>query len=101
MIKFYIDELAKKEVNPDSSVFDKHFEYRTDKCIQLINQLGGVIDLGSYDEDDFYNFLNDNREYIKSIGDRKKEKQERDALLENAGIYSKKVKRKKRKKNKK
>ena len=101
MIKFYIDELAKKEVNPDSSVFDKHFEYRTDKCIQLINQLGGVIDLGSYDEDDFYNFLNDNREYIKSIGDRKKEKQERDALLENAGIHSKKVNRKKRKKNKK
>ena len=40
-------------------------------------------------------------EYIKSIGDRKKEKQERDALLENAGIHSKKVKRKKRKKNKK
>ena len=71
MIRFYIDELAKKEVDSNTSVFDKHFEYRTDKCIQLINQLGGVIDLGVYDEDDFYNFLNDNREYIKSIGDRK------------------------------
>lgn len=98
MIRFYMDELAKKEVDPTTSVFDKHFEYRTDKCIQLINQLGGVIDLGAYDEDDFYNFLNDNREYIKSIGDRKKEKQERDAQLEAAGVKTKKSKNKKRKK---
>lgn len=98
MIRFYIDELAKKEVDSNTSVFDKHFEYRTDKCIQLINQLGGVIDLGVYDEDDFYNFLNDNREYIKSIGDRKKEKQERDAQLEAVGVKTKKSKNKKRKK---
>lgn len=100
MIRFYKDELAKKEIDPDSSVFDQYFEYRTDKCIQLINQLGGVIDLGTYDEDDFYNFLNNNREYIKSIGDRKKEKLERDAQLEAAGISTKKSKSKKRKKRK-
>jgi hypothetical protein len=67
----------------------------------LINQLGGVIDLGTYDEDDFYNFLDDNRKYIKSIGDRKKEKQERDAQLEAAGISTKKSKRKNRKKRRK
>ena len=101
MLRFYMDELEKKEVDPDTSVFDKHFEYRTDKCIQLINQLGGVIDLGAYDEDDFYNFLNDNREYIKSIGDRKQEKKEREAQLESAGIKKKKSKSKKRKKRKK
>lgn len=102
MIKFYIDELAKKEVDPDTSVFDKHFEYRTDKCIQLINQLGGVVDLAAYDEYDFYNFLNDNRDYIKSVGDRKKEKKERDEQLKAAGIITKhKSNSKKRKKRKK
>lgn len=101
ILRFYIDELKKKEVDPRTSVFDKHFEYRTDKCIQLINQLGGVIDLSSYNEDDFYKFLNDNREYIKSIGDRKKEKLERDAQLEAAGINIKKTKKRKNKKCKK
>ena len=101
ILRFYIDELEKKEIDPSTSVFDKHFEYRTDKCIQLINQLGGVIDLSSYNEEDFYKFLNDNREYIKSIGDRKKEKLEREAQLQAAGINTKKTKRKKNKKRKK
>lgn len=96
MLKFYMDELKKNETEPDSSVFDKHFEYRTDKCIQLINKLGGVVDLGSYSEDDFYAFLNENREYIKSVGDRKKEKRERDEALEAAGIKPKKKNKKKR-----
>ena len=91
-----MDELKKNETEPDSSVFDKHFEYRTDKCIQLINKLGGVVDLGSYSEDDFYAFLNENREYIKSVGDRKKEKRERDEALEAAGIKPKKKNKKKR-----
>lgn len=98
ILKFYMDELNKKENDLDSSVFDKYFEYRTDKCIQLINKLGGVIDLASYSEEDFYNFLNDNREYIKNVGDRKKEKKERDEQLKAAGIVPKKTKTKKRKK---
>ena len=98
ILRFYMDELAKKEKDPDSSVFDKHFEYRTDKCIQLINNLGGVIDLATYTEEDFYNFLNDNREYIKNVGDRKKEKKEREEQLIAAGIVPQKSKKKKRKK---
>lgn len=102
ILKFYMDELKKKETDPESSVFDKHFEYRTDKCIQLINKLGGVIDIGAYSEEDFYKFLDDNREYIKSVGDRKKEKQERDEKMAAAGIVAtKKKKSKKDKKNKK
>lgn len=100
MLRFYKDELQKKENNPDTSVFDLWFEYRTDKCIQLINQLGGVIDLGAYDEDDFYNFLNDNREYIKSIGDRKKEKLERDEQLAAKGLLPKHKKKNKKRKHK-
>lgn len=98
MLRFYMDELRKKEIDPDSSVFDRYFEYRTDKCIQLINKLGGVIDIGTYSEDDFYNFLNSNREYIKSIGDRKKEKKERDERLIAAGVKPTKSREKKRKK---
>ena len=98
ILRFYMDELAKKEKDPDSSVFDKHFEYRTDKCIQLINNLGGVIDLATYTEEDFYNFLNDNREYIKNVGDRKKEKKEREEQQIAAGIVPQKSKKKKRKK---
>ena len=94
-----MDELEKSESNPEASVFDKYFEYRTDKCIQLINKLGGVIDIGAYSEEDFYKFLNDNREYIKSVGDRKKEKKERDEAMAAAGIAPKK--KKKHKKNKK
>lgn len=77
MLDFYMDELKKKEEG-DDTVFEKYFEYRTDKCIQLINKLGGVIELSSLSKEDVYNFLNDNREYIKSVGDRKKEKKLRD-----------------------
>lgn len=99
ILRFYMDELEKKESNPELSVFDKHFEYRTDKCIQLINKLGGVIDIGTYTEDDFYKFLDDNREYIKSVGDRKKEKKERDEAMSAAGIKPKKSKKKKHKKH--
>lgn len=76
MLKFYMDELNKKE---EDTVFDKFFEYRTDKCIQLVNKLGGVVDLSTYTESDIYKFLDSNREYIKSVGDRKKEKKEREA----------------------
>ena len=99
ILRFYMDELEKSESNPEASVFDKYFEYRTDKCIQLINKLGGVIDIGAYSEEDFYKFLNDNREYIKSVGDRKKEKKERDEAMAAAGIAPKK--KKKQKKNNK
>ena len=35
MLKFYMDELEKNERGEDS-VFDKYFEYRTDKCQQLV-----------------------------------------------------------------
>lgn len=101
MIRFYMDELEKKEKGEDT-VFEKYFEYRTDKCIQLVNKLGGVVELATYDEDDFYNFLNDNRDIIKGVGDRKKEKKERDAQLEAQGILpqkkNSKSKNKKRKK---
>lgn len=89
MLNFYMDELAKNERGEDS-VFDKYFEYRTDKCIQLVNKLGGVVELGSLSREDVYNFLNDNREYIKSIGDRKKEKKLRDqAAAEQADAVGK------------
>ncbi len=100
ILKFYMDELRKKDTSPESSVFDKHFEYRTDKCIQLVNKLGGLVDIGAYSEEDFYNFLNDNHEYIKSVGDRKKEKKEREEALAAAGITPTKNK-KRKKKNKK
>lgn len=91
MIRFYMDELEKKEKGEDT-VFDKYFEYRTDKCIQLVNKLGGVVELATYDEDDFYNFLNDNRDIIKAVGDRKKEKKERDAQLQAQGSLPQKKK---------
>lgn len=77
MLDFYIDELKKKDEGQDT-VFDKYFEYRTDKCIQLINKLGGVVELSVMSKDDIYKFLNDNRDYIKSVQDRKKEKKLRD-----------------------
>ena len=100
ILKFYMDELGKKDTAPELSVFDKHFEYRTDKCIQLVNKLGGLVDIGAYSEEDFYNFLNDNREYIKSVGDRKKEKKDREEALAAIGITPAKNK-KRKKKNKK
>lgn len=77
MLDFYMDEMRKKNEGGDT-VFDKYFEYRTDKCIQLINKLGGVVELSALSKNDIYSFLNDNRDYIKSIGDRKKEKKLRD-----------------------
>ena len=83
ILDFYMDELAKKEKGEDT-VFDKYFEYRTDECIQLINKLGGVIELTALTRDDVYNFLNDNRDFIKSVGDRKKEKKLRDQAAEQA-----------------
>lgn len=102
MLKFYMDELKKKE---EDTVFDKFFEYRTDKCIQLVNKLGGVVDLSTYTESDIYNFLDSNREYIKSVGDRKKEKKEREAAQNkdqkgaiNIGNHKQNRKHKKRKK---
>jgi len=98
MLRFYMDELDKKAIDPETSALDKHFEYRTDKCIQLFNKLGGVVDLAEYSEQDFYDFLNENREYIKNVGDRKKEKKERDAQLEAAGIQPKKKKHHKKRK---
>lgn len=100
ILKFYMDELGKKDTALELSVFDKHFEYRTDKCIQLVNKLGGLVDIGAYSEEDFYNFLNDNREYIKSVGDRKKEKKDREEALAAIGITPAKNK-KRKKKNKK
>ena len=51
---------------------------------------------------EIYNFLNDNRDYIKSVGDRKKEKKEREEQLKAAGIITnRKSNSKKRKKRKK
>ena len=102
MLKFYMDELKKKE---EDTVFDKFFEYRTDKCIQLVNKLGGVVDLSTYTESDIYKFLDSNREYIKSVGDRKKEKKKREAAQNkeqksaiNIGDHKQNRKHKKRKK---
>lgn len=67
--------------------------------IQAINKLGGVVELGAFTEQDFYDFLQDNRDVIKSYGDRKKERKERLAQMEAAGItLPKKSKNKKRKK---
>ncbi len=77
ILDFYFDELDKAEKGEDS-VFDKYFEYRTDKCIQLINKLGGVVELSILTSKDIYNFLVENREVIKSVGDRKKEKKLRE-----------------------
>lgn len=99
MIRFYMDELKKKELGQDT-VFDLYFEYRTDKCIQLINKLGGSTELSVYSEDDFYNYLNDSRDIIKAQGDRKKEKKERDAQLEAAGLKPVSSKKKKKHKHK-
>lgn len=113
MLKFYMDELKKQENNKskrddepkEDTVFDKFFEYRTDKCIQLVNKLGGVVDLSTYTESDIYEFLDSNREYIKSVGDRKKEKKEREAAQNkeqksaiNIGNHKQNRKHKKRKK---
>jgi hypothetical protein len=86
ILDFYFDELDKAEKG-EETVFDKYFEYRTDKCIQLINKLGGVVELSMLTSEDIYNFLEENRDVIKSVGDRKKEKKLRDeaqAAFENA-----------------
>ena len=80
ILDFYFDELDKAEKGEDT-VFDKYFEYRTDKCIQLINKLGGVVELSMLTSEDIYNFLKENRDVIKSVGDRKKEKKLRDEAL--------------------
>lgn len=77
ILDFYFDELGKAERGEDS-VFDKYFEYRTDKCIQLINKLGGVVELSILTSKDIYGFLEENRDVIKNVGDRKKEKKLRD-----------------------
>lgn len=77
ILDFYFDELGKAERGEDT-VFDKYFEYRTDKCIQLINKLGGVVELSILTSKDIYSFLEENRDVIKSVGDRKKEKKLRD-----------------------
>ena len=90
ILDFYMDELAKKEKGEDT-VFDKYFEYRTDECIQLINKLGGVIEQTALTRDDVYNFLNDNRDFIKSVGDRKKEKKLRDQAAEQAAVEGKAI----------
>ena len=91
MLDFYMDELDKKEKGEDT-VFDKYFEYRTDECIQLVNKLGGVIELSSLSKEDIYNFLNENRDYIKSVGDRKKEKKLREqAAAEQAAAEGKPI----------
>lgn len=94
ILKFYMNEKDKGE----AGVFDKYFEYRTDKCIQLINKLGGSIELAEYNSDDFFAFLDANRDYIKSVGDRKKEKAERDAQN---GVSNNSSKKKKKHRNKK
>lgn len=80
ILDFYFDELGKADRGEDS-VFDKYFEYRTDKCIQLINKLGGVVELSMLTSQDIYNFLEENRDVIKSVGDRKKEKKLREEAL--------------------
>ena len=80
--RFCIEELKKKEDGLDS-VFDKYFEYRFQGgVIQAINKLGGLVELASYSEDDFYQFLVENRDQIKSIGDRKKERREQNNVEE-------------------
>lgn len=63
------------------------------------------MDLSTYTESDIYKFLDSNREYIKSVGDRKKEKKEREAAQNkdqkgaiNIGNHKQNRKHKKRKK---
>jgi len=78
--RFCIEELKKKEEGLDT-VFDKYFEYRFQEgVIQAINKLGGLVELASFTEDDFYQFLVENRSQIKSVGDRKKERKEQNIL---------------------
>lgn len=78
--RFCIEELKKKEEGKDT-VFDKYFEYRFQEgVIQAINKLGGLVELASFTEDDFYQFLVENRSQIKSVGDRKKERKEQNNL---------------------
>ena len=80
--RFCIEELKKKEEGLDN-VFDKYFEYRFQGgVIQAINKLGGLVELASYSEDDFYQFLVENREQIKSIGNRKKERKMQNSIEE-------------------
>ena len=91
ILDFYFDELGKAEKGEDS-VFDKYFEYRTDKCIQLINKLGGVVELSILTSKDIYSFLEENRDVIKNVGDRKKEKKLRDEAQASAATTSTMVK---------
>ena len=91
ILDFYFDELGKAEKGEDS-VFDKYFEYRTDKCIQLINKLGGVVELSILTAKDIYSFLEENRDVIKNVGDRKKEKKLRDEAQASAATASTMVK---------
>lgn len=99
VFRFVDEELQKKERGEDT-VFNLYYEYRFQQgIIQAINKLGGVVELGAFTEQDFYDFLQDNRDVIKSYGDRKKERKERLAQMEAAGItLPKKSKNKKRKK---
>lgn len=99
VLQFCIEELEKKDRGEDT-VFDKYFEYRITApkgVIQLVNKLAGVVEVGAYTQQDFYDFLVESRDIIKSQGDRKKEKKERDDAMAAAGIKPKKSKKKKHK----
>ena len=78
MLRFY------KEFEND--FLSPHFEEKTDRCIQIINQLGAIIEYGTFTEQDFYDELLSHKEELSKIVDRKEAKRQREAELAKQGL---------------
>lgn len=96
MLRFYMDH--------EHDFLSPHFEEKTDRCIQIINQLGARIEYGTFSEQDFYDELMAHKEELESIVDRKVAKKLLEAELAEQGLRlktrSSKTKKKKHKKKK-
>jgi len=90
MLRFY------KEFEHD--FLSPHFEEKTDRCIQIINQLGAIIEYGTFTEQDFYDELLSHKDELAKIVDRKEAKRQREAELAKQGLQPVEETKQKRKK---
>ena len=94
MLRFYMEN--------EQGFLSPHFEEKTDRCIQIINQLGAKIEYGTFSEQDFYDELMSHKDELSAIVDRKVAKKLKEAELAEQGlIIVTKSKHKKKKKHKK
>lgn len=93
MLRFYMDF--------EHDFLTPHFEEKTDRCIQIINQLGATIEYATFTEQDFYNELLSHKDELSAIVDRKVAKRMLEAELAEQGLQPiKRIRNKKKKKHK-